>query len=110
MAWDVDSTHSQATFAVKHMMISTVKGQFDVLSCKVDIDEQHPENSWIEAQVDAASINTRDEKRDVHLRSPDFFDAKKYPTISSMIHNIEPIGYIEYLIIGNLTMHVFTKV
>jgi polyisoprenoid-binding protein YceI len=109
MAWEVDSTHSQATFAVKHMMISTVKGQFDVLSGKLEIDEQHPENSWIEAQVDTASINTRDEKRDGHLRSPDFFDAEKYPTITFKSHKVEPVGNNEYRVTGNLTMHGVTK-
>ncbi len=87
MAWEVDSTHSQATFSVKHMMISTVKGQFDVLSGKLELDEQHPENSWVEAQVDTASINTHDAKRDAHLRSADFFDAEKYPTITFKSHN-----------------------
>ncbi|HAT47232.1 MAG TPA: polyisoprenoid-binding protein, partial [Ktedonobacter sp.] len=72
MAWNIDATHSQATFSVKHMMISTVRGHFEVLSGQLNIDEAHPENSWVEAEVDAASINTRDPKRDGHLKSPDF--------------------------------------
>ncbi len=69
MAWEIDGTHSQATFSVRHMMVSTVRGQFGVLGGKLEIDEQHPENSWIEAEVDAASIDTRDARRDGHLRS-----------------------------------------
>ncbi len=64
MSWEIDATHSQATFSVKHMMISTVRGHFEVLSGKLHIDEEHPDNSWVEAEVDAASINTRDAKRD----------------------------------------------
>ncbi len=109
MAWEVDSTHSQATFSVKHMMISTVKGQFDVLSGKLELDEQHPENSWVEAQVDTPSINTRDAKRDAHLRSADFFDAEKYPTITFKSHKVEPVGDNEYRVTGQLTIHGVTR-
>ena len=109
MAWQIDATHSQATFSVKHMMISTVKGHFEVLSGQLELDEQHPENSWVEAQVDAASINTRDAKRDAHLRSPDFFDVEKYPTITFKSTKVTPLGGNEYRVTGNLTMHGITK-
>ncbi len=109
MAWQIDATHSQVIFSVKHMMISTVKGQFDVLGGKLEIDEQHPENSWVEAEVDVASINTRDPNRDGHLRSPDFFDAEKYPKITFKSTEVEPTGDNEYRIKGNLTMHGVTK-
>ena len=109
MAWDIDSVHSQATFSVKHMMISTVRGHFEVLSGQLEIDEQHPENSWVEAQVDAKSINTRDAKRDDHLRSPDFFDVEKYPIITFKSYKIEPVGKNEYRVTGNLTMHGVTR-
>ena len=67
MAWEIDPSHSAVTFSVKHMMFSTVRGQFKVISGHLHIDEQHPENSWVDAQVDASSIDTRDEKRDAHL-------------------------------------------
>ena len=109
MAWNIDAVHSQATFSVKHMMISTVRGHFEVLSGQLEIDEQHPENSWVEAEVDAASINTRDAKRDGHLRSPDFFDVAQYPKITFKSTKVEPIGDNEYRVIGNLTMHGVTK-
>ena len=109
MAWNIDATHSQATFSVKHMMISTVRGHFDVLSGQLEIDEQHPENSWVEAEVDAASINTRDAKRDGHLRSPDFFDVAQYPKITFKSTKVEPVGDNEYRVTGNLTMHGVTK-
>ena len=109
MAWEIDATHSQATFSVKHMMISTVRGQFDVLSGKLNIDEQHPENSWVEAEVATASINTRDPKRDGHLKSPDFFDATQYPKITFKSTKVEPTGNNEYRVIGDLTMHGVTR-
>ena len=109
MAWEIDPVHSQVTFAVRHMMVSTVRGQFKVLRGSLNIDEQHPENSWIEAEVDAASIDTRDEKRDGHLRSPDFFDAATYPTITFKSTRVEPIGDNEYRVTGNLAMHGVTK-
>lgn len=109
MAWEIDPVHSQAVFSVKHLMITTVRGQFNVLRGKLDIDEQQPENSWLEAEVDAASIDTRDEKRDAHLRSPDFFDAEKYPTITFKSTKVESVGNNEYRVTGNLTMHGVTK-
>jgi polyisoprenoid-binding protein YceI len=109
MAWNVDATHSQATFTVKHMMISTVRGLFDVLSGQLNIDEEHPENSWVEAEVDVASINTRDERRDGHLKSPDFFDVENYPKITFKSTKVEPVGDHEYRVTGNLTMHGVTR-
>ena len=109
MSWEIDATHSQATFSVKHMMISTVRGHFEVLSGKLHIDEDHPDNSWVEAEVDAASINTRDAKRDGHLRSPDFFDVEKYPKITFKSTKVTPTGNNQYRVTGNLTMHGVTK-
>jgi len=109
MSWEIDATHSQATFSVKHMMISTVRGHFEVLSGKLHIEEEHPDNSWVEAEVDAASINTRDAKRDGHLRSPDFFDVEKYPKITFKSTKVTPTGNNEYRVTGNLTMHGVTK-
>jgi len=109
MAWNIDASHSQATFSVKHMMISTVRGHFDVLSGQLHIDEQHPENSWVEAEVDAASVNTRDAKRDGHLKSPDFFDVEKFPKITFKSTKVEPVGDQEYRVTGNLTLHGVTK-
>ncbi len=109
MAWQIDAVHSQVTFSVRHMMISTVKGQFDVIRGQLHIDEAHPENSWVEAEADAATINTRDEKRDGHLRSADFFDTEKYPLITFKSTKIESLGGNEYRVTGDLTMHGVTK-
>lgn len=91
------------------MMFSTVRGHFNVLSGKLHIDEEHPESSWVEAQVDVSSVDTRDEKRDGHLRSPDFFDAASYPTLTFKSTKVERIGGNEYSVLGDLTMHGVTK-
>ncbi len=109
MAWEIDPVHSQATFSIKHMMISTVKGQFKVMSGHLHIDEQNPANSWVEAQVETASIDTRDAKRDGHLASPDFFDAATYPTITFKSTKVEHVSGNEYNVTGDLSMHGVTK-
>jgi polyisoprenoid-binding protein YceI len=109
MSWEIDASHSQATFSVKHMMVSTVRGHFNVLSGHLHIDEQNPQNSWVEAQVDAASIDTRDERRDGHLRSADFFDVQTYPTITFKSTRVEHISGNEYHVTGDLAMHGVTR-
>jgi polyisoprenoid-binding protein YceI len=109
MAWEIDAAHSQVTFSVRHMMISTVKGQFTVLSGHLHIDEQNPANSSVDAQVETASIDTRDPRRDGHLQSPDFFDAAQYPTITFKSTSVVPLGGNEYNVIGDLSMHGVTK-
>ena len=81
MVWVIDPAHSKATFSAKYVMINTVRGQFNALKGQVHIDEEHPENSWVEAGVDAAGIEMQNEMRDGHLKSPDFFDVEKYPTL-----------------------------
>ena len=109
MAWEIDPAHSEAIFSVKHMMFSTVRGHFNVLSGHLHIDEEHPENSWVDAQVDAGSVDTRDEKCDGHLRSPDFFDAEHYPILTFKSTKVEKVGGNEYRVLGDLTMHGVTK-
>ena len=109
MAWEIDPAHSEAQFAVKHMMFTTVRGHFNVLSGHLHIDEQHPESSWVDAQVDASSVDTRSDYRDGHLRSPDFFDVEKYPTINFKSNKVERVKDHEYNVLGDLTMHGVTK-
>lgn len=109
MAWEIDPSHSQAIFSVKHMMISTVKGHFNVLSGHLHIDEENSANSWVDAQADAASIDTRDQARDGHLRSPDFFEVEKYPIITFKSTKIEHIEDNEYKVTGDLTLHGVSK-
>jgi polyisoprenoid-binding protein YceI len=109
MAWQIDASHSRVGFAVKHMMVSSVKGHFNVLSGTLNIDEAHPANSWVEAEIDASSIDTRDAGRDGHLRTGDFLDVEKFPKITFKSTKVEPAGDNEYNIIGDLTLHGVTK-
>jgi len=109
MSWNIDSSHSEVTFSVKHMMVSKVRGSFNVFKGKLEIDADHPENSWVEAEADTSSVNTRDERRDNHLRSPDFFNAEAYPVISFKSKKIESKGAHEFKVLGDLTIHGVTR-
>ncbi|HMA34323.1 MAG TPA: YceI family protein [Chloroflexia bacterium] len=104
MAWKVDSVHSAIEFAVKHMMVSTARGRFEKFDITVDLDEGQPELAAITAVIDAASINTREEKRDAHLRSADFFNVEKYPTITFKSTKVTQEGPDNFTIAGDLTM------
>ena len=108
MAWQIDATHSQVVFSVKHMVVSTVRGHFDVIRGTIEFDEAHPESASIEAEADVTSINTRDKRRDGHLQSPDFFDAEKYPVLTFKSTKVERAGE-NYKVTGDLTMHGVTK-
>src|SRR5690242_3289067 len=80
--WNIDPVHSAAQFKVKHMMISNVKGEFTSVKGSLEFDEENIENSRVQAEIDAATINTRDPQRDAHLKSADFFDVENFPTLS----------------------------
>ena len=82
MGWNVDFAHSQIQATVRHMMISNVKGHFDKFKVDSQINEEHPEESQVDVQIEAASVNTKMEQRDAHLRSADFLDVEKYPYIT----------------------------
>jgi polyisoprenoid-binding protein YceI len=106
--WNIDTAHSQAAFSVKHLLISTVRGDFQKTAGKVVIDEADVTKSTVEATIDVASISTRDEKRDAHLKGADFFDVAKFPTITFKSTKVEKAG--EALkVTGDLTMHGVTK-
>jgi polyisoprenoid-binding protein YceI len=109
MAWDIDTIHSHVGFSVRHMMVSTVRGHFNVLRGQLHIDENDPANSWVEAEVDVASVDTQNEQRDGHLRTSDFFEAEKYPTITFKSTKVVHIEDQEYKVTGDLTMHGVTK-
>ena len=109
MAWQIDGTHSQVVFSIKHMAVSTVRGHFDVLRGQLNIDEANPANSSVDAEIDATSINTRDTNRDNHLRGADFFDVEKYPLITFKSTKVESAGGNNYTVTGDLTLHGVTK-
>lgn len=103
--WNIDPVHSVAEFKVKHMMISNVKGQFTGVSGKLSLNEEDVTLSSIEATIDAATINTREEQRDAHLRSADFFDVEKFPTLSFESTGVKKTSDGELAVEGNLTIH-----
>jgi len=109
MTWQIDPTHSHASFAVRVLSVSTTRGGFHALRGHLHIDEQNPANSWVEAEVEAASIDTRNKLRDAHLRSAAFFAVKQYPTITFQSTRIEHAGGQDYKVTGNLTMHGVTR-
>jgi polyisoprenoid-binding protein YceI len=107
--WTIDPVHSVAEFRVKHMMISNVKGHFSKVSGTLSLDEANLANSRVEATIDAASIETRDPQRDAHLKSPDFFDVEKFPTLSFKSTGVSRIAEGELAVEGDLTIHGVTR-
>ena len=107
--WQLDPAHSTAHFGVRHMLISTVRGAFEKVSGSVVIDEIDPTKSAIDLAIDAASVGTREPKRDAHLRSADFFDVEKYPTITFHSTKIAKAGQDQYRVTGDLTIRGVTK-
>src|SRR6266404_3331075 len=80
--WRIDPAHTNAQFAVRHLMISTVRGRFGAVSGTVTIDESNPARSTADITIDVSSIDTREPQRDAHLKSADFFDAARWPTMT----------------------------
>ncbi len=109
MFWYVDPSHSQASFSVKHMMVSTVRGRLGRLSGRLELDPQQPEKAAFEIAADVAGIDTGDAKRDGHLRSPDFFDAATHPRIVFTSNAVFPKGAGRYSVSGDLTIRDVTR-
>lgn len=107
--WAIDPVHSTAEFAVRHMMISTVKGRFGKLEGALTIDEANLANSRAETTIDATSIDTQNDDRDNHLRSPDFFDVATYPTLRFASKRVEQKSGDAYRVIGDLTIRDVTR-
>jgi polyisoprenoid-binding protein YceI len=107
--WKFDPAHSDASFSVRHLMISNVKGEFSKVSGIVDYDPKQPENAKVEATIDVTTVDTREPKRDDHLRSADFFDVQKYPTMTFKSTKVVPAGKEKLKVTGDLTMHGVTK-
>jgi polyisoprenoid-binding protein YceI len=107
--WNIDPVHSSAEFKVKHLMISNVKGRFTSLSGVLTLDESDLTKSHVEATIDTASISTHDAQRDGHLKSPDFFDAEKFPTMTFKSTAIRVVTPGELEVDGDLTIRDVTR-
>src|SRR5579862_5653992 len=90
--YQIDPAHASAQFKVRHMMIANVKGEFDKIIGTVNYDPANPSASTVDATIEVASISTRDEQRDAHLKSADFFDVEKFPTITYKSRKVTATG------------------
>ncbi|MCA9924062.1 MAG: YceI family protein [Anaerolineales bacterium] len=109
MSWQIDSAHSEINFSVRHMMISKVRGTFESFSGSVNFDESNPTNTTVDISIDAAGINTREDQRDGHLRSPDFLNADEFPTLTFKSTKVEQIDENNGKLYGNLTIRGVSK-
>ncbi len=105
--WEIDPSHSTVEFAVRHLMVSKVKGRFTTVSGTVTVPE-NPLESVVRASVDVGSIHTGDAQRDGHLRTADFFEVDKYPTMEFVSTGVRPAGD-GYVLSGRLTLHGVTR-
>lgn len=107
--WNIDPVHSIAEFRVKHMMISSVRGQFTGVTGTLTFNESDLAQSHVEAVIDVSTINTHDPQRDTHLKSPDFFDVEKFPTMTFKSSRVTRKGDGSLTVSGPLTVHGTTK-
>jgi polyisoprenoid-binding protein YceI len=107
--WNIDPVHSHAQFKVKHMMISNVKGEFTAVSGTLKLDREDLTRSYIEASIDAASINTRDAQRDGHLKSADFLEVDKFPALTFKSTRVAAKSDGELSVTGDLTIRGVTR-
>lgn len=107
--WESDPKHAGVQFAVRHLMVATVRGTFDKFDVTAIIDEDDISRSSVEATIEVASVNTRNQKRDDHLRGPDFFDAAKHPTITFKSKAVEKVQDHTYKVTGDLTLMGVTR-
>lgn len=106
--YEIDASHTSVQFSVRHMMISNVRGAFTKLSGKATGDVANPTAAVVEATIDTTSVDTRNEKRDEHLRGPDFLDTAKFPTMTFKSTKVEKAGDA-WKLTGDLTLHGVTK-
>jgi polyisoprenoid-binding protein YceI len=109
MSWKVDNAHTSLEFSARHMMVSTVKGHFNEFSGEVEIDPDDLTRSWAKAEIQVGSVDTREDRRDAHLRSADFFDVEKFPLITYKSGKIESRGSNQFRVEGELTIKGVTR-
>jgi polyisoprenoid-binding protein YceI len=107
--WTIDSAHSNVEFSVKHMMVSTVKGQFGEVEGTIDFDPARPESASVTATIDASSITTFNEMRDKHLRTNDFFNAEAFRYITFRSTEVVPLSETHFRVYGDLTIRDVTR-
>ncbi len=106
--WNLDPAHTNSTFTVRHLVISNVRGEFRKTSGVITLDDQDITRSKVEATIEVASLDTREPQRDAHLRSPDFFDAARYPTLTFKSTKVQKVGD-KLAVTGDLTIRGVTK-
>ena len=109
MAWTIDSSHSAIHFSARHMMISTVRGEFETVRGTVDFNEENPALSSVEVEIEPASLSTRDAQRDGHLKSPDFFDVENHPIATFKSTRAEATSSNKGKLYGDLTIKGITR-
>lgn len=107
--WQLDHSHSDLGFSVKHLVISTVRGSFGSYEAKLENPTGKFEDSQLEFSIDVASINTRNEQRDGHLRTNDFFNAEKFPKANFRSQEIKAVGEDRYEVTGKMTIRDITR-
>ena len=107
--WTIDPAHSHVEFAVKHLMISTVKGRFGIVRGTVRTDDADPAKGSVDVEIDADSIDTREAQRDAHLKSADFFDIEKFPALRFKSTRIHDVDGDSFKLTGDLTIHGVTR-
>lgn len=107
--WKIDGAHSEINFKVKHMVVSSVTGHFDTFDASIEADREDFSDAKISFEANVASINTKNEQRDGHLKSADFFDAEKFPKLSFVSTSVKKLSDHELQVAGNLTMRGVTK-
>jgi len=107
--WALDPAHSEIQFKVKHMMISTISGEFSKFGANLEMEDENLATAKVEFDADVHSINTKNEQRDGHLKGADFFDAETYPTLNFKATGLRHKSANDYVLTGDLTLKGETK-
>ena len=107
--WEMDPVHSAIEFSVRHMMVSTVKGQFEKVKGTLELDDKDVTKSTVEVTIELGSVNTHEAKRDGHLKSADFFDVAKFPAATFKSTKVQKAGKNKLKVTGDLNLHGVTK-